>query len=130
MGRRDIDMEDTMSGISDETRAKWQAWLDSEPQEWKDLYAEIDARPPRIHAAPDDPLIEFVKNARPATVPMTNNEKAALERYHSRSVMRRQAAQGDPVAAAMLDDLAKGIPATPQPGGHDGPPENAEELFK
>jgi hypothetical protein len=50
--------------------------------------------------------------------------------YHSRSVMWRRAAQGDPVAAAMLDDLAKGIPATPPPGGHDGPPENAEELFK
>lgn len=33
--------------ISETNKAKWQAWLDSEPQEWKDLYDHIDRLPPR-----------------------------------------------------------------------------------
>ena len=54
-----------------------------------------------------DAVVQTMLSAPLATEPMSEEGKAELERYHSRSVIRRRAAEGDHVAAAMLDELAK-----------------------
>lgn len=54
-----------------------------------------------------DPALAALLSAPPLRAPLTIDEKAAIERYRSRSIIRRRAAEGDPVEAAILDDLAK-----------------------